>query len=151
MLEKPKSDLDKKRINLTINLDSDNNIYTESICTIFKINDNNYTLNCEFNENIEVDLQNAISFINDEEILLVNFDSGNNTIITNNNNKNPTNKRYISKKSNGLKPGTIVAIILALAVTVATVVGLAIYMKNQKNINVIKTETGRESIIQILK
>ena len=46
MIQKPKSNLDNKKIN------------------------------CELNENIICDLQSAISLINDEVILHVNFDNG---------------------------------------------------------------------------
>ena len=145
MNQKPKSNLDNQNINLIINLDSESKIKTESSCTINKINENNCTLNCKYTENIKGDLQGAISFINDDEILIVNFDSGNNnTVIT----KNPTTRKYYSKNSTRLKAGAIVAIILALAFALAAVIGVVICMKN-KNVN--KTEAGRESIIQILK
>ena len=63
-----------------INLESESEITTESNCTIIKINQSFYTLNYKLKDNINGDLQSAISFINDEEILLVNFDSGNSTI-----------------------------------------------------------------------
>ena len=148
MNPKPISNLENKNIDLMINLESESKIKTESRCTIIKINESNYTLNCKYNENIKGDLQGAISFIDEDEILLVNFDGGNNnTIIT----KNPTTRKYISKKSNGLKPGAIVAIVLALAFALAAVIGVAICMKNKNISNVNKTEKGSESIIQILK
>ena len=146
IIQKPKSNLENKKINLMFNLYSESQIEAESICTIIKINENNYTLNCELNRNINVDLQSAISFINDEEILLVNFDNGYNSIITNN-----PSRRYISKNSNGLKPGAIIAIILPLVFALITTIGVAIYMKKEKITNENKTEIGTESIIKILK
>ena len=146
MIQKPKSNLENKKINLMFNLYSESQIEAESICTIIKINENNYTLNCELNRNINVDLQSAISFINDEEILLVNFDNGYNSIITNN-----PSRRYISKNSNGLKPGAIIAIILPLVFALVIVIGAAIYMKKGKNTNKNKIEIGNESIIKTLK
>ena len=92
-----------------INLKSESKIKTESNCTIIKI-ENSYTLDCELKDNINGDLQSAISFINDEEILIINFDIGNSTITTNN-----SYKKYFSKtSSNGFKSGEIVAIILPI-------------------------------------
>ena len=147
MNQKPKSNLENKNINLMINLESESKIKTESSCTIIKSTENNYTLNCKYNENIKGDLQSAISFISDDEILLVNFDGGNNnTIIA----KNPTARKYISKKSNGLKAGAIVAIVLALVFALAAVIGIALCMKNGSIFNRNKTE-GSESIAQIIK
>ena len=67
-----------------INLDSESKMTAESNCIIIKINQSSYTLNCELKDNIIVDLQSAISFINDEEILLVNFDNGNSNLTINN-------------------------------------------------------------------
>ena len=147
MNQTPKSNLENKNINLMINLESESKIKTESSCTIIKSTENNYTLNCKYNENIKGDLQSAISFISDDEILLVNFDGGNNnTIVT----KNPTAIKYVSKKSNGLKAGAIVAIVLALVFALAAVIGIALCMKNGNIFNRNKTE-GSESIAQILK
>ena len=67
-----------------INLESESKITTEFNCTIIKIKESSYTLNCKLKDNIKLDLQSAISFINNEEILLVNFNNGNSTIRKNN-------------------------------------------------------------------
>jgi hypothetical protein len=75
--QEPKSKLENKNINLMINLYSESEIKTESDCTIIKINQSSYTLNCELKEDINGDLQSAISFINDKEILFVYFNIGN--------------------------------------------------------------------------
>ena len=110
-----------------INLESESEITTDSNCIIIKINENSYTLNCELKDNMNGDLQSAISFINDEEILLVNFDSGNSTIT-----KNNPYKKYFSKTSS-LKSGEIVAIILTIVFVLAAIIGIIIYLKNRKN------------------
>ena len=81
MNQEPKSKLESKNINLMINVESEDEISTESSCTIIKNNENSYTLNCELRQNIDDDLQVAISFINEEEILLINFEGGNNSTI----------------------------------------------------------------------
>ena len=75
--QEPKSKLEYKNINLMINLKSEIKISTESNCIIIKIKESSYTLNCELKEDINGDLQSAISFINDKEILLVYFNIGN--------------------------------------------------------------------------
>ena len=82
MNQEPKSKLEGKNINLMINVESEDEISTESACTIIKNNENSFTLNCELRQIIDGDLRTAISFINEEEILLINFDGGNNSIIT---------------------------------------------------------------------
>ena len=126
--QEPKSKLENKNIDLMINLESESEITTESSCTIIKIA-STYTLKCELKENINGDLQSAISFINDEEILLVNFDVRNSTIT-----KNNPYKKYFSKTSpNGLKSGEIVAIILPIVFALAVIIGVIIYLKNKKN------------------
>ena len=129
--QEPKSKLEGKNINLMINLESEDEISTESSCTIIKNNENSYTLNCELKENINGDLQSAISFINDEEILLINFDGGYNSTTTIN---TPYRKYFLRKSPKGLKSGEIVAIILPIVfVLAAAVIGLIIYFKNKKN------------------
>ena len=49
ILQKPKSNLENKNINLMMNAISENKIKTESSCTIIKNNENNYTLNGKLN------------------------------------------------------------------------------------------------------
>ena len=129
MDQEPKSKLEGKYINLMISLESENKIQTESGCIINKINETSYTLNCELKEDINGDLQSAISFINDEEILLINFDVGDNTTIT-----KTSNFKYISRTtSNGLKSGAIVALILPIVFVLATIILIIIYLRNKKN------------------
>ena len=130
MNQKPKSKLEGKNINLMINLKSEDEISTESSCTIIKKNENSYTLNCESRKNIDGDLQVAISFINEEEILLINFEGRNNSTITIN---TPYKKYFLRKSSKGLKSGEIVAIILSIVFVLAAVIGLIMYFKKKKN------------------
>ena len=82
--QEPISKLENKNINLMINLDSENEITIESNCTTIKINVSFYSLICEIKDNINLDLKSGFSSINDEEILIVNFDRKNSTITTNN-------------------------------------------------------------------
>ena len=147
MTQKPKTNLHNMNINLMFNLESDTKITSESSCVISKINSNTYILNCELNENIEGDLQSSISFINDQEILLVNFDGGKNTMIKVNN----ANKLYISKSSStDLEAGAIIAIILTCAVVLAAIIGIIIYLKHKKN-NIKKAKEANDSIVSMVK
>ena len=123
-----------------INLKSEDEISTESSCTIIKNNENSYTLNCQLRQNIDTDLQTAISFINEEEILLINFEGGNNNTITIN---TPYKKYFLGKSSKGLKSGEIVAIILSIVFVLAAVIGLIIYFKNKKNTD--NNESSKEN------
>ena len=50
--QEPKSKLENKNINLMINLESESKILTDTDCTIVKINESSYTLNCELKDNI---------------------------------------------------------------------------------------------------
>ena len=127
--QEPKSKLENKNINLKINIESENKISTESNCSIIKINESSYTLNCELKDDIKGDLQSAISFINDEEILLIYFDSGNSTIT-----KNNPYKRYFSKTSS-TKSGEIVAITLPIVFVLGVTIGIINYLKNKKNLD----------------
>ena len=127
MNQEPKSKLEGKNINLMINLESEDEISTESSCTIIKNNENSYTLNCESRKNIDGDLQAAISFINDEEILLINFDGGYNSTTTIN---TPYRKYFLRKSSKGLKSGEIVAIILPIVFVLAAAIKKILIIMN---------------------
>ena len=137
MNKEPKSKLKGKNINLLIHLESESKISIESGCIISNNNEISYTLNCELNENINGDLQRAISFINDEEILVVNFDNGNSIITIN----NPSKKYFSKSSSKSIKSGAIVAIVLSFVLVSATVIGIIIYLKHKKKYNEINASS----------
>ena len=129
-----------------INLDSESEISTKSNCNIVKINESYYSLICELKDNIKADLQSAISFINDEEILLVNFRNGNSTLTTNN-----PYRKYFSENSS-LKPGIIVAIVLPIVfVLVVIICCIFICLKNKKNKDKNEASSKNESTNTIVK
>ena len=145
-----------------LNLDSENEITIESNCTIAKINESFYSLICEIKDNINVDLKSGFSSINDEEILLVNFDRRNSTITTNNTyeeheenedneepEKHEEHEVYYSKKksSNSLNAGKIVAIILPIVLVLGAIIGIIIYLKNKKNHDKNESSSRNESTI----
>ena len=166
--QEPISKLENKNINLMINLDSETEITIESNCTTIKINESFYSLICEIKDDINLDLKSGFSSINDEEILIVNFDRRNSSITTNNTyeeheeneepeepEKHEEHQQYFPKKksSNGLNAGKIVAIILPIVLVLGAIIGIIIYLKNKKNHDKnessSKTETTSNKIIYI--
>ena len=137
MNQEPKTKLEGKNINLIINLESEDEIKTESECTISKNNENSYSLNCELRQNTNGDLQWSFSFINNEEILLINFYNENSTITIN----TPYKKYFSRNSSKGLKSGAIIALILPIAFVLAAIIIFVIYLKNKNNPN--KSESSR--------
>ena len=72
---------ESKNLSVMVNLLSEQKLVTELDCIINNITMENYILNCKTNETIECDLQSAVSFIDDGDILLINFvDRANSTI-----------------------------------------------------------------------
>ena len=107
---------------------------TEANCTITDISGSNYTLSCKSNENSQLDLQSAFSFVGDD-ILLINFDGQLNNTSTNN---TYIYNRYNFKSSNGLKAGHIVAIIIVPILALVALISFIFYLKkgNSGNHNV---------------
>ena len=132
--DKPKIFVKNKDLILIVNTESESeteNKTTELNCTVGDIKGDNYTLICNITENIKYDLQNSLSII-DSEILLINFDNNENNVVLNGTEK--LNFRNYRKKSKGLSTGAIVSIILASIVVVASVIGFAYFGAEKKKI-----------------
>ena len=132
--DKPKIFVKNKDLILIVNTESESeteNKTTELNCTVGDIKGDNYTLICNITENIKYDLQNSLSII-DSEILLINFDNNENNVVLNETEK--LNFRNYRKKSKGLSTGAIVSIILASIVVVASVIGFAYFGAEKKKI-----------------
>jgi len=80
--------LKNKNLNLIVNLHSGQKFETELDCSIDNIGLENYLLNCKSNEILESNFKIAISFIDNNDILLINFINGTNSIIESNDTKN---------------------------------------------------------------
>jgi len=109
-IDGPKPKLDNKNLTLIVNLESETKIETEVNCTIMNILGNNYSLDCKANETISSNLQSAISYVDDGDILLVNFATNGESIINKEEDietKNVNKRFYYSKKSGSTKPGVI--------------------------------------------
>ena len=87
-----------------------------------------YTLNCNMIDNtITYDLNNSMSVI-DTDILIINFEDGNS--ITNKSDNNKSNRRYYFKSNSGISSGAIVAIILCPILSLASVIAIIYFTKN---------------------
>ena len=89
--------LENKDISLMINLQSEQNLEAELGCVIDKIGLKNYLLNCKSNKSAELNLQSAVSFIDNNDILIINFNKGANTIVELNDTKS-YNRFFFSTK-----------------------------------------------------
>ena len=98
---------------LKINLEKEEDkIETDINCTIFNINSSNYTLNCLGEKNILYNLQSAVSFFNNDT-LLINFDENTTSKIIFN------TSRVRKKDTNGLSAGAILVMILVIVFILA--------------------------------
>ena len=85
------------------------------------------------NETTESDLQSAISFIDDGDILLINFAEGANSIINVEIENKISNRIFYRKQKGALKPGIIAALIIILIVALASILFITFYFR-KKNI-----------------
>ena len=79
-------------------------------------------------------LQNSVSFFEEESILLVNFDSLQDSTIE------ATNSTYIARKfyfknNSGISAGAIVAIVLASVAALSAIIIATYFLRNKKSYN----------------
>ena len=87
-----------------------------------------YELNCKSAQALDMDLQSALSFMDSNNVLLINF--GN--VSESNINTEVENKRlFFRKQSGGLKPGVIAAIVISLIVVLVAIISLVLYIRKQ--------------------
>ena len=87
-----------------------------------------YELNCKSAQALDMDLQSALSFMDSNNILLINFGDVSESII----NTEVENKRlFFRKQSGGLKPGVIAAIVISLIVVLVAIISLVLYIRKQ--------------------
>ena len=126
---------ENKNLFVMINLESGNRIETEIECDINKISLQSYLLDCKSNEIFEANLQSAISFIDDNEILLINFDYYNNyneSLIKIEENSVRYNSLFFKNNSEKLTPGAIVAIVIILLLATSSIIFLIICLKRRE-------------------
>ena len=87
-----------------------------------------YELNCKSAQALDMDLQSALSFMDSNNVLLINFGGVSESII----NTEVENKRlFFRKQSGGLKPGVIAAIVISLIVVLVAIISLVLYIRKQ--------------------
>ena len=129
-----------------INLENeiDEKTEVEVQCNISNITRNNYILYCKSNETFTGELQNAISFIDNNDLLLLNFANINDSIIDIEANTN--NKRFFIKNGSKLGAGAIVGIIISTIVVIALIIFLIFHLRNKNKIVAYDSDSSAEAI-----
>ena len=92
-----------------------------------------------------MDLQSALSFMDSNNLLLINFGDVSESII----NTEVENKRlFFRKQSGGLKPGVIAAIVIILIVVLVAIISLVLYIRKQ---NLKSKNNSEDSTISNIK
>ena len=150
-----KNPLDKlyKNYNLTImmNIESTDRSEMEVDCYVANATGSNYTLSCNSNEIFNADFQSSISFLDNNTILLINFDYieyyNNNSLI--NTNIDSLSHRYFKKNENSGKAVYIIIISLVIALVIFVVLCvLCIYLRQKGKIG---SDASNESSITKFK
>ena len=92
----------------------------------------NYILYCKSNETFIGELQNAISFIDNNDLLLLNFADINGSVIDVE--ADEYNRRFFIKNGNKLGAGAIVGIIIPIIAVIALIIFLVFYLRNKNKI-----------------
>ena len=128
MIEEQKPAFKNIDLVLKINVQNLENIKEADInCTISKIKDSNYTLSCQGEKDILYNLQSAVSFIDNNDLLLVNFDENTTSEIIFHH-----YRLNFKRTSNGISTGAIVAIVLGLNVVLAGIITFIIFRIRSK-------------------
>ena len=132
-------------LKIMINIQSTDISVIELDCNVANETGSNYTLSCKSNETFNADLQSAISFLDKNTILLINFDSNdyynNNSLI--NTNIDSFSNRYFKKKENNKKVIYIVIISIVIALTIFII--LIIVCIRQRKLNKEKSNVEIDS------
>lgn len=145
-IDDPQTNLNKKNLTLIINTENEEKPEAQVQCNLSNISRINYILNCKANETFKGQLQNALSFIDDNNILLLNFPNKNESII--NIEKNQNNRRYfLNNNRKGLGAGTIVGITIPIVVLIALIIFLIFCLSKRNK----KLNDNSESSINKLK
>ena len=112
---------------LITNAKSENETTTEEEidCNIVEIKDLNYALNCSAKENINYDIQSSVSFIDNDNILLINFDNNTNSTLTIENRENFHGRYY--RNNSGLS-STSLFLILFFSILVPIILFILIFI-----------------------
>ena len=133
-IKDPQPIFDNEDLLVMINIESDKKYYSEVECNMTNITEHNYRLFCKANETLDGDLQSAISFINNGDILIINFGANNDSKISVDK-KSISNKIYFWNKAGDNISTVIVTITIVIIIALAVTIGIMIYLKrNKKNL-----------------
>ena len=105
-----------------LTLITNNNV--EIKCNKYNKEGNNYSFICTFDKSVECQLDNSL-LIDENDLLLIFFEEGNNTIITSN-----SYKRVNSRNTNkGLSSGLIALLIIVMVVAIAVVISIILFLR----------------------
>ena len=110
IINEPLPKFQKVDLVLTVNIENENK-ETDINCNVIDINNINYIIQCKVNDNKNYTLQNGISIIGDE-ILLINFDDNKTSVITFYSSENT--KKDDPTNTVGLGAGSVIAILVIL-------------------------------------
>ena len=129
MIEEQKPAFKNIDLVLKINVQNLENIKEADInCSIAKIKESNYTLSCQGEKDILYNLQSAVSFIDNNDLLLVNFDENTTSEIIFH------HYRFnLKTRSNKISAGAIIAIVLCLIVVLAGIISSFILIKRYQS------------------
>ena len=130
IMKDPQPNFRTNNLVLNITLNSSGTISeTVANCVIDKVNNKNYTLNCQQNEDINSEnLKAALSKV-DDDILFVNFVQQNQE----EDGETQSPSKYVRKSSSGLSGGAIAAIIIVPIVALAIIAGVIVYFVKRKS------------------
>ena len=122
---------------------------TELNCTIDNKIESNYTLKCKLVSNINYDLDNSI-LIDDDKLLLINFEKGaeaqilNNEPISSTEINNKTTRRYFHNSNKKLTSGIIALIVIIPIISIAIIISIALFLRKSNKAIKISNENSRE-------
>ena len=133
-IDDPQPKVENKSLVLMINTSSEEEISTEADCYLSNnTEDNYYNLNCTCREKFNGNIQGSMSFIDNRDILLINFQDSTQSII-NANDTQASNRIFFKRNSRGINGGIIAAIIIVSVIVLAAVISTLYFMKKkQKN------------------
>ena len=136
-IDDPQPKVENKSLVLMLNHLSEEEITTEADCDLNNNTENNYyNLNCTCREEFVGNLQGSMSFIDNRDILLVNFQNSTQSIINATETK-VSNGIFFMRNSGGINGGIIAAlIIVSVAVLAALIATIYCIKKKKKNANV---------------
>ena len=124
VINDPKPKFEKVDLNLSVSVEYENKTEEKQLeCSIIDIIENNYTLSCIGIKNTNFSLQNAMSVIEDETLIIRFGENENNKILYySDENTKKYSIKFFNNKSGNIGAGGIIAIILACLFAVAALI-----------------------------